>query len=86
MLQRNVGNPCPAMHRLHTSQCPSKYDSGDQVNDEIGWACCTDRREERWYRVLVGKSEEMRPHGKPMRTVEDNIKIGLTQTGWEDVD
>jgi hypothetical protein len=56
------------------------------MKDEMGGACSTDRGEERWYGVLVGKSEEMRPHGKPMRTVKDNIKIGLMQTGWEDVD
>jgi hypothetical protein len=33
------------------------------------------------YRVLVGKPEGKRPLGRPRRTVEDNIKIGLQE--WD---
>jgi hypothetical protein len=29
------------------------------------------------YRILVGKPERKRPHGRPSRTCEDNIKIDL---------
>jgi len=38
------------------------------------------------YKVLVGKPQRQRPHGRPRRTLEDNIKMDLTETGWEDVD
>ena len=31
------------------------------------------------YRILVGKPEEKRPHGKPRRRWEDNIKINLKE-------
>jgi hypothetical protein len=31
------------------------------------------------YRVLVGKSEETRPLGRPRRRWENNIKMGLGQ-------
>jgi hypothetical protein len=33
------------------------------------------------YRVLVGKSEEKRPLGKPSRRWEDNIKMDLEEVG-----
>jgi len=33
------------------------------------------------YRVLVGKPKGMRPHGKPRRRWEDNIKINLQEVG-----
>jgi hypothetical protein len=34
------------------------------------------------YRVLVGKSEEKRPLGRPARRWEDNIKMDLRVMGW----
>jgi hypothetical protein len=33
------------------------------------------------YRVLVGKPEEKRPLGRPMRRWEDNINMDLEQVG-----
>jgi hypothetical protein len=33
------------------------------------------------YRVLVGKSEEKRPLGRPRRRWEDNIKIDFQEVG-----
>ena len=33
------------------------------------------------YRVLVGKTEEMRPLGRPRRRWEDNIKMDLQEVG-----
>jgi hypothetical protein len=33
------------------------------------------------YRVLVGGPEEKRPLGRPTRTWEDNIKMGLREIG-----
>ena len=34
------------------------------------------------YRVLVEKSEEKEPLGKPSRRLEDNIKIDLQKVEW----
>jgi hypothetical protein len=34
------------------------------------------------YRVLVGRSEERRPLGRPRRRWEDNIKMDLLDVGW----
>jgi len=33
------------------------------------------------HRVLVGKSEGKRPHGRPGRRWEDNIKMGIQEVG-----
>ena len=38
------------------------------------------------YRILMGKSEKMRPLGRPKCRWEDNIKINLQETKWELVD
>jgi len=42
--------------------------------NEMGGACSTYGREER---VLLGKSEEKRPLGRPRFKWEDNIKMDL---------
>jgi hypothetical protein len=38
------------------------------------------------YRILVGKPEEKRQLGRPRRRWEDNIKMDLTETGWDGMD
>jgi hypothetical protein len=38
------------------------------------------------YNILVGRPEGRRPLGRPGRRWEDNIKIGLGETGFGDVD
>jgi hypothetical protein len=38
------------------------------------------------YRVLVGKPEGKRPHGRPRRRREDNKKIDLQEVECEGVD
>jgi hypothetical protein len=38
------------------------------------------------FRILVGKSEGKRPHGKSRRTWGDNIRIDLWEIGCEGVD
>jgi hypothetical protein len=38
------------------------------------------------YRLLVGKPEGRRPLGRPRRRWVDNIRIGLGEVGWDDVD
>jgi hypothetical protein len=38
------------------------------------------------YRILVGKSEEKKPLGRPRRRWVDNIKMDLREIGWGDMD
>jgi hypothetical protein len=38
------------------------------------------------YRILVGKPEEKRPLGRPVRTWEDNIKMNLREIEWGSTD
>jgi hypothetical protein len=38
------------------------------------------------YRILVGKPEGKRSLGRPRRRWVDNIKMDLTETGWDGVD
>jgi hypothetical protein len=35
------------------------------------------------YRILVGKPEGKRPLGRPRRRWVDNIKMDLTEIGWD---
>jgi hypothetical protein len=39
--------------------------------------------EDRVHRVLVGKTEEKRPLGRPRRRWEDNIKMDLQEVGGD---
>jgi hypothetical protein len=38
------------------------------------------------YRTLVGKPEKIRPLGRPRRRWMDNIKMDLTEIGWDGYD
>jgi hypothetical protein len=38
------------------------------------------------YRILVGKPEGRRPLGRPRRRWVDNIKMDLTEIGWDGMD
>jgi hypothetical protein len=38
------------------------------------------------YRLLMGKPEGKRPLGRPRRRWVDNIRMGLGEVGWGDVD
>jgi hypothetical protein len=38
------------------------------------------------YRILMGKPEGKRQLGRPSRRCVDNIKIGLREIGWGDMD
>jgi hypothetical protein len=44
-------------------------------------ACVGNRRGA--YRVLVGRSDGKRPHGRLRLRWEDNIKIDLQEVGWD---
>jgi hypothetical protein len=37
-------------------------------------------------RVLLGKSKGKRPLGRPRRRRKDNVKMGLREVGWSDMD
>jgi hypothetical protein len=37
-------------------------------------------------KILFGKPEGKRPLRRPKRRWEDNIRMDLKETGWEDVD
>jgi hypothetical protein len=37
------------------------------------------------YKISVGKPERKRSLGMPSRSWNDNIKMNLRETGWEDV-
>jgi hypothetical protein len=38
------------------------------------------------YTILVRKAEGKRPHGRPRSRWEDNFRMNLTETEWEDLD
>jgi len=38
------------------------------------------------YKILVGKCEGRRPHGRSTRRWEDNIRMDIRELGWEGVD
>jgi hypothetical protein len=54
--------------------------------DEMGRTCRTHRREEKLYKVSVGKSEGNRPLERRRDKRKNNIKIDLKETGWEGVE
>jgi len=52
----------------------------------MGEACSAYGREERLYRMLVGKPEGKRPLGRPRYRWEDNIKLDLQEVGYGGID
>jgi hypothetical protein len=52
----------------------------------MGGACRSDRGGESVYRVLMGKTEEKRPLGRPRCRWEDNIKMHLQKVGCGGMD
>ena len=48
----------------------------------MGGACSTDGERRGEYRVLMGKRERQRAHGRTRRRWEDNIKMDLQEVGW----
>jgi hypothetical protein len=38
------------------------------------------------YRIFVEKPQEKKPQGRPRRRWADNIKMDLTEIGWDGVD
>jgi hypothetical protein len=52
----------------------------------MGWTCCTHGRNNKCIYIVVGKPEVKTPLRRPWHRWEDNIRIDLRKTGWEDVD
>jgi hypothetical protein len=52
----------------------------------MGGACSTNGEKRNAYRLLVGKPEGRRPLGRPRRRWLDNIRMGLAEVRWGDVD
>jgi hypothetical protein len=59
----------------------------DKVKDEMGRTCSTHGgMKEECILDFGGKPEGKRALGKHKHTWEDNIKLGLRETGWGDID
>jgi hypothetical protein len=54
--------------------------------DEMGVACSANVEKRNAYRLLVGKPEGKRPLGRITSRWVDNMKMGLGDIGWGDVD
>jgi hypothetical protein len=52
----------------------------------MGRACYTTGDKKNAYRILVGKTEGKRPLGRLRHRWVDNIKMDLTEIGWDDMD
>jgi hypothetical protein len=52
----------------------------------MGRACSTKGENRNAYSILVAKPERKRPLGRPRRRWVDNIKIDLTEIGWDGID
>jgi hypothetical protein len=54
--------------------------------DEMDGACSMHVTDVDAYIISDGKPEGKEPLGRPRRRWEDNIRMGLREIGWEDVD
>jgi len=74
---------CEELHKLYASPNIVRVN-----NSRRRWAGHVVRMEEmrNAYKILVGKSEQKRPLGRPRRRWEDNIRMHLKEIGWECVE
>jgi len=78
--------------KLHNEELNDVYSSPNSIrmikSRRMRWEWHVTRMEERRveYRGLVGKPEGRRPHGRPRRRWEDNIKMDLHKMVWWDMD
>jgi hypothetical protein len=74
--------------RLHNEELYDLYSSSNIIRAirtrRIGWAGHVARMGEGRcaHRILVARSEERRPLGRPWRMWENNIKMDLQEVGW----
>jgi hypothetical protein len=52
----------------------------------VGRACNTTGEKRKAYRILVGKPNRKRPLGIPRHRWIDNIKMDLSEIGWDGMD
>jgi hypothetical protein len=75
------------MRKLHGAELHNLYCSPDVIkmveSRRMRWdvACGTRGREEKLYKVLVGKADRKRPLGRPRRRWEDGIRMDLREIG-----
>ena len=80
------------LRKVHNEELNDLYPSPNIVRviktRRVRWAEHVARMGERRgvYRVFIGKSEGMRPLGRPRRKWEDNIKTDLLEVGCEGMD
>jgi hypothetical protein len=73
--------------RLHNKELHALYTPGDHVKDtKMGRTRSTYGERRVPYRVLVGKSDGMRPLRRPRRTWADIIKRDIRDFGCEGID
>jgi hypothetical protein len=78
--------------KLHNEELNDLYSSPNSIrmikSGKMRWAGHVTRMGERRvaYRGLVEKPEGRRPHGRPRRRWEDNIKMDLHEMVWWDMD
>jgi hypothetical protein len=49
----------------------------------MGRVCSTNGEKMNAYRIFMGSPERKRPLGRPRRRWVDNIKMDLTEIGWD---
>jgi hypothetical protein len=52
----------------------------------MGGTCSTNGAKRNAYRILAGQPEGKRPLGRPRRRWVNNIKMDLTEIGWDCMD
>jgi hypothetical protein len=78
--------------KLHNEELHDLYSSPSIItiimSRRMRWAGHVVRMGEKRnaYRLLVGKPEGKRPLGRPRHRWVDNIRVGLGEVGWGDVD
>jgi hypothetical protein len=67
--------------------CKRKLDTGTTVKEDgMDGACSTHGTLKNAYKILDGRPKWKRPVGRSRRRWEGNIRMDLTERGWEGVD
>jgi hypothetical protein len=77
--------------KLHNEELHDLYSSPSIIRiikaKRMKWVGHVERmgKKRNAYRLLAGKPEGRRPHGRPIRRCFDNIRMDLVEVGWGDV-